>query len=558
MKRWVTLFSNPPQLAPAMYHLMLIFILTGTYLYTVLQGIGYSGDTVKFQYTGYLLGTPHPPGYPLYLMLNHIFIKLFPFGSMAYRANVLSSLCAVGSCLVLFNILIRLFTIRSLIAFVISLTFGFTLTLWSQAVVAEVYSLNILFFGAVLYFFISWQLERKISRFYTACALYALSFGNHLIMITILGGIVYLVLVTDKKLFITPKTVVIVALFIAIGISQYSYFLWRYYAGSTYLEIVTPDMKSLWSHMTCADFMPEMFSAPLSKVFYLHIPLILLYIVREYNFLIPLVLFGMFQLKKNPKLHIFLIFCILGNLFFTVNYNIRDVFVYPMITYYILAVYLACGINRLGNFPYISQYKKICSVSLFAIPVIFFAMNLSVASQRNNIEDEKTTQSVLRTIDKNAVIISVSYFSSQCLFYYLAGQNAGPARNLYLIDQRIYPRKLYNYLYNNTPMTDDKNPVKVHAPPGLPVYLIGHYRSDKSQIIQSGLSMADSYYKFLKYVNRIAQKMKMGFLPEDMVTMRVITDDPLFYNIQIAFDSLPDVDFRFIKITDYLYRIEKK
>ena len=58
--------------------LSLVIILGGVYFATLLPGVGYSGDTSKFQFLGKILGIPHPTGYPLYLVLNNLFVTLFP------------------------------------------------------------------------------------------------------------------------------------------------------------------------------------------------------------------------------------------------------------------------------------------------------------------------------------------------------------------------------------------------------------------------------------------------------------------------------------------------
>jgi len=56
-------------------------------------GVGGGGDAAKFQFLGRVLGTAHPPGYPLYVMVSHVFGWL-PIGSLAYRINVMSALSA--------------------------------------------------------------------------------------------------------------------------------------------------------------------------------------------------------------------------------------------------------------------------------------------------------------------------------------------------------------------------------------------------------------------------------------------------------------------------------
>src|SRR5262245_52135793 len=49
-----------------------------------------SGDLAAAVAVG---GTPHPPGYPTYLVLGGLFANL-PYGDVAYRLNLLSAVCA--------------------------------------------------------------------------------------------------------------------------------------------------------------------------------------------------------------------------------------------------------------------------------------------------------------------------------------------------------------------------------------------------------------------------------------------------------------------------------
>lgn len=202
--------------------LLLVLLLSAGYLATLLPGIGYSGDTIKFQYIGKILGVPHEPGYPLYTVLNHLFVTYFPFGSTAYKANLLSAIYAVGACMMLFKLL-RLLEVGRVVALVSALAFGFSKGVWSQAVVAEVYTLHIFLMALVLYMLVSWHITLKDRYFCLATAFYALSFGNHLLAITLLPAIVYLVWVTDRSVFVQPKKVLWVVFVVALGALQYSY-----------------------------------------------------------------------------------------------------------------------------------------------------------------------------------------------------------------------------------------------------------------------------------------------------------------------------------------------
>ena len=46
------------------------------YVATLQPDLGGPEDTPKFQFLGYVLGTAHPPGYPLYVVLSHLFVQL--------------------------------------------------------------------------------------------------------------------------------------------------------------------------------------------------------------------------------------------------------------------------------------------------------------------------------------------------------------------------------------------------------------------------------------------------------------------------------------------------
>ncbi|MEE8583305.1 MAG: DUF2723 domain-containing protein [Acidobacteriota bacterium] len=82
-----------------------IALLASVYGATLLTGPGVHGDTAKFQYAGRHLATVHATGYPGYLLLNHAFTGLFPFGSLAWRANLLSAAFSLAASLTLLQLL---------------------------------------------------------------------------------------------------------------------------------------------------------------------------------------------------------------------------------------------------------------------------------------------------------------------------------------------------------------------------------------------------------------------------------------------------------------------
>jgi len=97
-------------------------------------------DTPMFQFIGRVLGVAHNPGYPLYVLLTYP-IAILPFGSLPYRINLFSAVCGALAVALVFLVARRLGCGRpaSLAA---SLGLAFGQVFWSQAVIAEVYTLH--------------------------------------------------------------------------------------------------------------------------------------------------------------------------------------------------------------------------------------------------------------------------------------------------------------------------------------------------------------------------------------------------------------------------------
>src|SRR5919198_3552485 len=54
-------------------------------------------DDGLFVLSSYFLGVEHPPGYPLFTLIGHLFSQL-PFGPVAYRVHLVSALFGGLSC----------------------------------------------------------------------------------------------------------------------------------------------------------------------------------------------------------------------------------------------------------------------------------------------------------------------------------------------------------------------------------------------------------------------------------------------------------------------------
>ncbi len=127
---------------------LLALTVFGLYLRTLGQTVG-EADTFEFQVVAPTLGIAHPTGYPLYTLLGKVF-SLLPLGPVAWRVNLTSAVFATGA-VVLFYFLLQRLTREPLVPLLSALTLAFSRVFWSQAVVAAVYALNLLFVTGALF-----------------------------------------------------------------------------------------------------------------------------------------------------------------------------------------------------------------------------------------------------------------------------------------------------------------------------------------------------------------------------------------------------------------------
>jgi hypothetical protein len=106
-------------------------------------------DDGLFILSSYFLGIEHPPGYPLFAWIGHLFTYL-PLGSVAYRVHLASALFGAltgGAAWLCARSLIG----GRLPAYLAAFALGVSPVFWSQAIIAEVYTLNTFFFLVLVF-----------------------------------------------------------------------------------------------------------------------------------------------------------------------------------------------------------------------------------------------------------------------------------------------------------------------------------------------------------------------------------------------------------------------
>jgi len=342
---------------------VLIPVLVGAaalavYLQTLLPGAGW-GDVARFQYVARVWGIPHRFGYPLYIALSRLFGYL-PLGSLAYRINLMSALFAALAAVTVY-FLVKHLTRAGAGGHVVAadaiagasaaLSFAFSRALWGQAVMAEVYTLNAFLIGLVLLVLLAWhQTRRRGPRrrglLYLGIGLYALSFGNHMTVVTLVPAVVFLLMATEPRLLLSPRPLAAMAGLMALGAAQYLYVIIRAHQQPLLNEL-GPFSWQGWIHWMTRNRFPGQFFGYSAgdQVDRLRLYLELL----EKQFFRWGYILGWIgaweRIKAGGRSFAFLALAALGIYVFGMNYGGVTYRIYLIPSYLIFAVFLGCGLS---------------------------------------------------------------------------------------------------------------------------------------------------------------------------------------------------------------------
>ncbi len=306
-------------------------------------------DSLEFQLVTYKLGIAHPTGYPLYTLLGKLFIFL-PLGDVAYRVNLMSAF--FGALTVAFLYLtMRLALKYRLPAVIGALVFAVSPVFWSQAVIAEVYTLNSIFVALTLFLLLRWQaaVERgdlKGMSLRPLALAYGLSLTHHRTIVLLAPAMVAFILMVDKKHFKREREWARVALLFLAPLLLYLYIPIRgVYTTSldgTYVNTLSGFIKQV----TAGGYGVFLTQDPLGEsrtlAFYLAL-------FREQFTLVGLALgvCGLFWFCRRPKVLLLLGLAGVANLVFLLVYRVSDIEVFFIPLFLLGACFLGGGLALL-------------------------------------------------------------------------------------------------------------------------------------------------------------------------------------------------------------------
>jgi hypothetical protein len=193
-----------------------VFLVSfAVYLKTMAPTVSF-WDCGEFIACSYILGVPHPPGTPLFILIGRLF-SLIPFSAqIAVRVNFISVLTSALTVWLTYLLIVKLVRRwdkedhslwlrmgRYVGGVVGSFFLAFSMTFWSNAVEAEVYGTSMLLMMLILFLALIWMDHRNSPKGDRLLILVAylglLSTGIHMTIFLIMPGIFLLIVLVDRQ-----------------------------------------------------------------------------------------------------------------------------------------------------------------------------------------------------------------------------------------------------------------------------------------------------------------------------------------------------------------------
>jgi hypothetical protein len=330
-------------------------IAFSVYFRTLAASISW-GDSPELTSAAYFAGVPHPTGYPLYMTLAHVFMRVWPFGSIAHRMNLLAALSGAAAVALIYLLLLRSSHSRWA-SLVTALAFAFSTTFWSQAVIAEHYPFEILCIAGVLGCVLTWDRRGERHWLFTSALVYGLCLTHHMMSLLLAPGLLYFALTSPhRRQFLRelPRTIPLVLL----PLSLYLYLplaalrdppmnwgdprTWdrfiRHVTGRQY--------HSAMFHMTHAqlrDHIRDYLGLGLKG----HAPGFLrAQFGPGFFWLAPLGLWSM--ARHRPRLFGLTLLIYAADVLYALNYYIYNVEIYYLPSHLMVAIWIACALRQLA------------------------------------------------------------------------------------------------------------------------------------------------------------------------------------------------------------------
>jgi 4-amino-4-deoxy-L-arabinose transferase-like glycosyltransferase len=371
-------------------------------------------DAAMLQVHAYVLGITHPTGYPTWTMLAHLFTYL-PFGDPAYRANLASAAFGAAAVFVLF-FAGWLLSGRIWAAAAGSLSFAVGNIFWSQAVIAEVYTLNALFVAATVLVLLLWRDTRRDRYLLAAAFLMGLSLTNHVTSGLLLPTAALFVFAVDRRKLLDWRLVLGGAGLFVLGLAPYLYLPVRAFVGTPVYEADPSSFARFFELVAGREFGirfgtfgPDEYLSRLVSLWG--------FLLEEFNAgLLLVAAVGVVVMLVRDRAGAVLVgIPFLGWLVYAIGYDIFDYFIYFIPSYLMLALFVAVGATTVlegaerlvaGSPPLLRTATPVLiSIALLYLAVADVGEDYSLEDRSQDLTGRRIVEAVVEKTAPDATVL---------------------------------------------------------------------------------------------------------------------------------------------------------
>ncbi len=376
-------------------------------------------DTLELQYVVPRLGILHPTGYPLYTLLGNAFTLLVPLGDMAYRLNLFSALNGALAAAVVYVVLRHLASYR-IAALIGALVFALGQTFWSQAVAAEIYTMQMLIVAVLLYLALIWreEVERGNTtgaqrRFLLLALVMGLGLAHHRLIVLLYPALALYILLVDRNLIKDGKLLARAAVLFVLPLALYVYLPLRGAVGSANGEYQNT-LSGFWTWVTAQEYMDFITQNPLQ----VHHGIAFYWTLFSSQFTLAglaLVVVGVVWLLQRPREWLLLAASGACQALFVFNYRVADVEVHFLTIFLLTAVLIGVGADGLLT-VYTRRAEPVAKYVFLAVSsllLLLIPLNLLIANYATNDLSTKwdvhdyALDMLNQPLEKNATVVGI-------------------------------------------------------------------------------------------------------------------------------------------------------
>jgi hypothetical protein len=321
----------------------------GLYRATLLPGLDF-GDTAFLQgMVGSPIITPRD-GYPLFFAVGALFSSTGM--EPAHALNLASAVEGALACGMVLLVASQL-SGSVLAGLGSALLFAGSYTFWSQSIIAEVYSLHVLFVVLTLWLLLRWSVQPTTLRLISFFAAYALGFGNHLSTILLAPAYALFLLVSAPGGWLSLFTLRVWLAACACAAAGGMLYAWN--LSALWLQPFPPDgvvdaMRTFWFDLTKADWRATLVFGLPHSLLQDRARMYLFDLHQQFGWPgIAAAAAGLLRIFAEWRRALLIVTVYLINVVFAFTYNVGDTHVFYLPSHLMVALLAASGIVLAGE-----------------------------------------------------------------------------------------------------------------------------------------------------------------------------------------------------------------